>query len=253
MAKPLLIANWKNYPGSLFEAKSLLREIAKASKLFKKWDFYIAPPFTYFESVSGKVNLATQDIEIFSGTRTGSISTDILKSFGVKIAIIGHSERRRVGESDEMINKKIRAALKSGITPLVCVGEETRDHDGEHFEALRNSLSQSLAGLNKVGNISKLIIAYEPVWAIGKSAKEAITTQELGETVVFIKKVLSDILGRKTASKIPVIYGGSVEASNALTLIRGTGIKGFLVGHASLKADSFKAIASSILNSSKDE
>src|SRR3989338_10147325 len=169
MAKPILVANWKNHPDSLFEAKNLLRGIARASGVLKKWDFYIAPPFTYFESVSSRANLATQDIEIFSGTQTGSISTDILKSFGVKIAIIGHSERRRVGESDEMINKKIRAALKSGITPLVCVGEETRDHDGEHFEALRNSLSQSLAGLNKVGNISKLIIAYEPVWAIGKS------------------------------------------------------------------------------------
>ena len=116
MAKPILVANWKNHPDSLFEAKSLLKQLAKSSKLFKKWDCYSAPPFTYFESVSSRENLATQDIEIFSGTQTGSISTDILKSFGVKIAIIGHSERRRTGESDEMI-KRSEPLLNLALLP----------------------------------------------------------------------------------------------------------------------------------------
>ena len=240
MTKPILVANWKNHPSSLFEAKSLLKQLAKHSRVYKKFAFFIAPPLTYFESVSERASftqLASQDIEI----------VDILKSFGTKLAIIGHSDKRAMGETDEMVNKKIKIALKSGITPLVCIGELARDQDGEHFEVLRNELRLALAGLTKKAEVSKIMVAYEPVWAIGKSAQEAIGPAELSQTVIFIKKVLSDILGRKVADKITILYGGSVEPANAGDLMRGTGIRGLLVGRASLDAKKLEAIAESIL------
>ena len=235
----LLVANWKNHPSSLFEVRALLKSLSTKRKLFKKFSLFIAPPLFYFESVSERASfysLASQDLE----------HIDILKSFGTKLAIIGHSDRRVMGETNEIINKKIKLALRSGITPLLCIGESLPDRDGEHFEFLRDQLRHALSGIKK-SDASKLLVAYEPVWAIGKSAKDSISSDDLSETVIFIKKVLSDILGRKIADKISILYGGAVEPANAGDLMRESGIKGFLVGHASLNARSFEGIAKSML------
>ena len=233
MAKPILVANWKNHPSSLFEAKNLLKQLSRSAKVYKKWDFYIAPPLTYFEVVAERAKnfakLASQDIEIL----------DILKSFGVKLSIIGHSDSRAKGETDEEINKKIKLALKANITSLVCIGENIWDQDGEHFEFLRSQLRSAFLGIKN----PRAMVAYEPVWAIGKGSKDAIQSGDLEQTVIFIKKVLSDIFGRKIADKIPVLYGGAVEPSNAESLLKGTGIRGFLVGHASLDAKKLRSIA----------
>lgn len=250
MAKPILVANWKNHPGSPEEAKTLLKELSKKRALFKKTSLYIAPPFTYFESVSERIagfgQLAAQNISSLpAGNYTGQITPNLLKSFGVRLAIIGHSERRGFGETSEHIAKKVKTALSSGIAPLVCIGEKTRDVEGEHFEFLREQLKSSLAGLN-AKTISKAAIAYEPVWAIGKSAKDAISPEELAQTVIFIKKVLSDLFSRSAAESVPILYGGSVEPANAVELTKNSGVRGFLVGHASLKAKSFAEIALSI-------
>ena len=252
MAKPILVANWKNHPSSLFEARALLKEFARNSLLYRKWSFFIASPYTYFESVSERVSrfakLASQDLSILpAGSYTGEVTADILKSFGVQLAILGHSERRALGETSEDIAKKIKVCLRAGIVPLVCIGELAHDQDGEHFEFLREQLRTALSGISKKDNISKLIVAYEPVWAIGKSARVAIESRELSQATIFIKKVLSDILGRNVAERIPILYGGSVEPANANILMRETGINGFLVGHVSLNAKSFKLIAESIL------
>jgi triosephosphate isomerase len=252
MAKPILVANWKNHPGSLTEAKALLKKVSKDSRLYKKVSLYIAPPAAYFESVSQRVgsmaNLASQDLPpVLSGTHTGLITTDILKSFGVRLAILGHSERRALGETDESVSKKLNIAISSGITPLVCIGERERDQDGEHFEFLRDELKASLSGLKK-SLATRIIIAYEPIWAIGKSAKDAIQPDDLAQVVIFIRKILSDIFGRKIAESIPILYGGSVEPSGAYSLMRNTGVSGVLVGHASLDAKSFKSIAESIIS-----
>ncbi|MBI2087023.1 MAG: triose-phosphate isomerase [Candidatus Zambryskibacteria bacterium] len=250
MAKPILVANWKNHPSSPEEAKKLLKELSKKRKLFKKTTLFIAPPFTYFESVSERITgfgrLAAQNISSLPpGNYTGQVTPDILKNFGVRLCILGHSERRGFGETSEHIAKKVKAALRSGIAPLVCIGEKERDAEGEHFEFLREQLKSSLAGLNAKA-AAKTAIAYEPVWAIGKSAKDAINLTELSQTVIFIKKVLADLFGRKTAEAIAILYGGSVEPDNANELMRNSGIRGFLVGHASLDAKSFNAIAESL-------
>ncbi|MEX2013411.1 MAG: triose-phosphate isomerase [Parcubacteria group bacterium] len=253
MAKPILIANWKNHPGSLAEATFLLKQLSRNFKLYKKLSLFIAPPLPYLEPVSRRsrsfARLASQDLPSRSnGTHTGQVTSDILKSFGVRLAILGHSERRAEGETSELVAEKVKVALRSGIVPLVCVGEISRDQDGEHFEFLRDELKSSLAGLNKKTDVSKLALAYEPVWAIGKRAEDAMAPADLTQSVLFIKKVLTDMFGRAMAERIPILYGGSVESVNVGALFGETGIKGFLVGHASLNAKSFEAVARSLIS-----
>jgi triosephosphate isomerase (TIM) len=247
MAKPILVANWKNYPNSLLEARTLLKDLTKKKKLFDKTNLYIAPPSPYLELVSKSfAKLASQDLfHLEKGSYTGFVGTPILKSFGVRLSILGHSERRAQGESSEEVKEKIKAALRAGIIPLVCVGEVTRDAEGEYFGFLQEQIKASLADLSKK-EVKNIMIAYEPVWAIGKTAKDALNVEDLSQTVLFIKKVLSDLFGRDIAQEIPVLYGGSVEAKNAREHLV-PGIKGFLVGHASLNSKNFIGIVESLL------
>ncbi len=246
--KLILVGNWKNYPGSLAEAGKLLSSLSKRSLLFKKFSTVIAPPTAYLETASKRVKslgiLGAQDIFFTSeGTYTGAITPEILKSFGVKVAIIGHSERRSLGETNQVVSEKVKTALKAGITPLVCIGENTHDAEGSYFEVLNEQIRSSLEGVRRKEDAQKLIIAYEPVWAIGKRAKDAMQPAELSQMVIYIKKVLTEIFGRQSAEKIPVLYGGSVDLNNAKELIRNTGARGLLVGRASLDPKSFAGIA----------
>jgi triosephosphate isomerase (TIM) len=252
MSKPILVANWKNHPESLARTNVLLGQLVKKASLYKKLHTYVAPPYVYFESVSKKVKsfagFASQDIFFAEvGTYTGAITPDILKSFGVKLSIIGHSERRKLGETNQVVAEKVKCALKSGITPLLCVGENVRDDAGEHFEFVREQLTLSLEGVRRRDDVKKFIIAYEPVWAIGKKAKDAMQPADLTQMVIFIKKVLSDIFGREAAESIPLLYGGSVDQTNVKDLMD-TGVSGFLVGRASLDAKSFASIAEALIS-----
>lgn len=246
MTKPILVANWKNYPNSFPEARALLKELSRKKALYRKVNLFIAPPAPYLDLVSNSfASLASQDLFPVEGAHTGEVSIATLKSFGVKLAILGHSERRTLGESSLEVSKKVLAALRAGITPLVCVGEKAMDAEGEHFEFLREEIKNSLSSLPKKES-RKILLAYEPIWAIGKSAKGAIRPEELSQTVVFIKKVLSDIFGRENAEKIGILYGGSVESANAKKQLV-PGVSGLLVGHASLSARNFEGIIKSIL------
>ena len=251
MQRPILVANWKNHPNSLTEAKTLLKGLSANRALYKKTSLFVAPPWPYFEFVSEKIggyaSLASQDIAIGNETTTGSVTAGILKSFGTKLAIIGHSEKRALGETSGDVSKKLAITLDAGIVPLVCVGEPMQDEDGEHFEFLREELKLSLSSLTHRADAHKLVIAYEPIWAIGKGAEDAIAPSELAQSVIFIRKVVTDMFGSNIASSIPILYGGSVEASNVAALMRETGVRGFLVGHASLRAKSFKEIAESLI------
>jgi triosephosphate isomerase (TIM) len=251
MPKPILVANWKNHPSSRQEASTLLKEFSKKSDLYKKLTFLIAPPLPYLDlcfSKSGKLfRPASQDFPLLGkGSYTGEVTSDILKSFGTRAAIVGHSERRAMGEKDETVALKVRAALRAGVTPIVCVGESKRDHEGEYFEFLRTQIKNSLSGLNK-NNAAQIILAYEPVWAIGKSANEALKPSDLEEALIFIRKVLTDLFGRATAEKIHILYGGSVEPRNAEALAEVSGVRGFLVGHVSLTPKNFHSIAQALL------
>jgi len=248
MSKAILVANWKNYPGSLSEAKSLLNNLVRDYRVYKKLSLFVAPPGTYLDLVSSKIkslgNLASQDFPSLEKkeTRTGSLTADILKSFGTKLSIIGHSEIRAQGETSQEVSRKVKLALSAGITPLVCIGEKVHDHDGEYFEYLEEQIKSSLEGVSRK-DAKKVLIAYEPIWAIGKDATGVIEPKDLTQTIIFIRKILSDIFTGDIALAVPVLYGGSVDASNIEGLWRETGVSGFLVGRASLDAKTFKKLA----------
>jgi triosephosphate isomerase (TIM) len=251
MAKLILVANWKNYPSSMAEAADILKGFSKKADLYKKLSTFIAPPLPYLGPVGEKgkkfSQLGVQDLfPLAKGTHTGAVTPDILKSFGVRLAILGHSERRALGETSEQVAEKVRAALKVGIVPLVCVGENVRDTDGEHFEFLREQIKASLGDIPKQA-VSKVVLAYEPSWAIGKSAEDALAPADLMQSVLFIRKILSDLYGRKVAEGVQILYGGSVDPTNAGALVKEGGVRGLLVGRASLDPKKFELIAQSLL------
>ena len=247
MAKKILVANWKNHPNSLREASRILVSMSRKSRTYKKLHTFVAPPLPYFEIVSERcgtyMSLAVQDLPAVSeDTETGAVSLTMLKSFGVRLAIVGHSERRAKGETAKVVREKIEKFIKSGIPVLLCIGESERDIDGAYFEFIREELKSALDGLRKE-SLSKIYIAYEPIWAIGRPAAEAMSPLDLAQMTIFIKKVLTDMFGRKQADKVSILYGGSVEESNAEALAQESGVSGFLVGHDSLNPKDFAIIA----------
>jgi len=234
-------------PVSQEEAKKIISDLKRISKKFKS-KIIICPPFTFLHLFKnfGNLILGAQDLfyeDPQKGSRpfTGEISASILKDFGVKYVIIGHSERRAMGESDETVNKKIKTALMSGLTPVVCVGEKERDQDGKFFEVLGDQIRFSLSKI-KTNDLPKLIIAYEPVWAIGKSDKENIEGDNLHQMVIFIRKILSEISNKKIAFQVPIIYGGSVSSDDIPDLVSNGQIDGILPGRASLDPKEMKEI-----------
>ena len=173
-----------------------------------------------------------------NGAFTGEISADMLKEYGVEYAIIGHSERRQYfGETDETVNKRTLAALNAGITPIVCVGETLSERENGTTEKVL--LKQLTDGLKNVEDITKVVIAYEPVWAIGTG--KTATDEQAQETIAYIRKKIGELFCPKCAEKIIIQYGGSMNAGNCKGLMAQPDIDGGLIGGASLKLD-FAAI-----------
>jgi triosephosphate isomerase len=199
------------------------------------------------------LNLKLGSQDVFweeEGSYTGEISAKMLKNLGVEYVIIGHSERRRLGETDEAINKKIRQALKNHLKVIFCVGEFERDDENKYFQFVKNEISK---GLDKVPTrlLKNLIVAYEPIWAIssvnksGKARFNADTPENAQEMAIYIKRVLVSLFG-KIVQKSPVLYGGSVEAENAASFLKKEGIEGLLVGRASWSAKTFGELLKNI-------
>lgn len=252
MVKKIVIANWKMNPQSAKEAALLFRAVAKGIRGSKGVDVVIAPPFLYFSQLKTynlklTTKLAAQNCFWEDrGAYTGEVSPVMLKSLGVTHVIIGHSERRQhLGETDEMVNKKIKAVLRAGITPILCVGERARERQNEIPASVGEQVKKALAGLKK-SEFKKGIIAYEPVWAIGTGTPD--TPEGATRAAIYIRKVVRDVLGGKAADLLRVIYGGSVNAKNATTFISRDirGMEGLLVGGASLKAEEFAEIVKSV-------
>jgi triosephosphate isomerase len=165
----------------------------------------------------------------------------MLYSFGVRYVILGHSERRALGETDDEINKKIRGALASGLRPILCVGEVARDTEHNYFNFIKTELETNLSGVSK-NLISKVIIAYEPSWAISSTLnRKDATSLDSREMVIFIRKILSDKFGAE-AGMVRILYGGSVSDKDAEDFLQNGGVDGLLVGRASLDAKKFGEI-----------
>lgn len=242
MKKRIIVGNWKMNPVTLEEAKRLLKSVKKVSDKLKTVTVVACPPFVYISPLSkskkvSPVAIGAQDsyFEV-QGSYTGDISPLMLKDLGVTYVIVGHSERRAKGETDEAVSKKVSILLEMGMNTILCVGEKERSENGAHLDFLKEQIKNSLSKVSKK-NISKLIVAYEPVWAIG--AKEAMSPENVYEMTIFVRKVLSDIYGHDQAIGTPVLYGGSVNFRNALDIFVKGQVDGLLVGRESVNSDGF--------------
>ena len=242
MNKKIIIANWKMNPSSQEEASRLVKGIL-AQRLSKNVELIIAPPFVYLDLVKkncGKeIKLAAQNISWAErGAYTGEISSLMVKNLGCSHVIIGHSERRhKMGETDEMINLKLKAAFKVGLIPVLAVGEKEPNND--MIKVLTLQVKSALEGIG-VSEVGRLIIAYEPVWAISTSGTGMIDTPDHAlSAALLIRKIIGNLYGSEWAADLPVLYGGSVTSENIYDFIAQSGISGALVGGASLELQDF--------------
>ena len=240
MRKKLIAGNWKMNKD--VEESIKLVNILKSSQLNKDVDVLVCPPFTSLYPVihelkNSSIKVGAQNMHFEnSGAFTGEISPPMLKNIGVEYVIIGHSERRQhFGETDQLVNKKVKAALKNGLKPILCVGESLEQREaGAEKETVRNQLIKDLDGIREGLNI---VVAYEPIWAIGTGRNA--TSAQANEMSSFIRSVLGDVFTADIADNIVIQYGGSVKASNAKEILEQSDIDGALVGGASLMADEF--------------
>lgn len=236
----LIVANWKMNPATLSEARLLFGAARRETARLERVEAAVCPPFPYLAALRhtgrGRFFLGAQDVFWRNGGRfTGQVSPEMLRDLGVSHCIVGHSERRAQGEGDDTVAKKAEAALKEGLKAIVCVGEKSRDADGSFFAVLERQLLLSLEGIPR-RHFLDLIIAYEPLWAIGKSAREAMSARDVRETEIFLRKALTDAFGAEAARLPRILYGGAVEEGNIAEILSEGGVQGLLVGHASLDA-----------------
>ena len=225
----LIVANWKTNPSNISDAQALLKVFAKVKTKHK---VVVCPPFPYLGSLKTKLSLGSQDVFWEDeGAFTGQVSGPILKQFGVEYAIIGHSERRAFGETDAQVNKKVAAALRNKIVPILCVGygisEQQTDEDV--CSDLKYQLDACLKGIDP----SKVIVAYEPVWAISSNAGAHAVTASHAEKIAMFIRIKFKVK--------KVLYGGSVTAAN-YSKFATKEISGLLVGASSLDAEKFGQI-----------
>lgn len=247
MKKRLVIANWKGYIEREEEAKKFAAQLRKKTRAWRGVEVVLAPTFPLIpiitEALKGsRIKVGAQTVSPFEDAQhTGEVPAALLKDLGVSYVIVGHSERRAMGETDEMVRGSLMQALSAKLLPVLCVGERERDPSGNHFAFLERQLVSALKNISKHASL-KLVVTYEPVWAIGKTASDAMRPGEVQETVIFIRRTLASVLPRTGALRVPILYGGSVEPENADILIVGGGVSGFLVGHASADIETFLPI-----------
>jgi len=246
--KKIIVGNWKMNPNSQVEALRTFESIKKKAGKLRNVQTVICPPAIYLSSLGKKVTghrcvLGAQNTfwENKTGSFTGETSADMLSGVGAEYVIVGHSERRAIGEDNKVVGKKLISALKAGMNIILCVGEQERDNDGEYLRFIAKELVIALNDIPRRYCLN-VIIAYEPIWAIGKDAERPATPEDVHEMSIFIRKVLSEVVGKDFAMTIPILYGGSVNPKNSQAFLESGGIQGLLVGRASLKAETFNKI-----------
>lgn len=246
MRRKIIAGNWKmnkTTREALVLVEELKREISRRDNV----EIVVCPPFTSLSEVGDAlhesgIGLGAQHCDWReSGAFTGEVAVGMLKDLDVRYCIIGHSERRQYfGETNETVNKRLLALLQNGLTPIVCIGENLVQREGEQtFEIIQDQLAGSLAGLTAL-QITQVVLAYEPVWAIGTG--KTATPEQAQEVHAFIRSWLTKNFSAEAAQGVRIQYGGSVTADNAAQLLKQVDIDGALVGGASLKAPSFASI-----------
>lgn len=242
--KALIVANWKMNPRTLREATKLFETTKKLTASLKNLTLQVAPPAIYLQPLSklvraGRVSIGIQNVHFEErGSYTGEISIAQAKDSKASFAIIGHAERRMMGEGNEDVRKKVKAAIEKNITPIVCVGEKERGADAAHFEVVRTQLQEALLDVPEK-KIGKVVIAYEPVWAIG--ATKAMSPRDMHEMSIFIRKTIVERFGNAGHS-IKILYGGAVDATNVAGILREGDVSGLLVGRASVDSEALTAL-----------
>lgn len=247
MRKPIIGANWKMHRGTPSEAEEMLAEFIPMVNDIKNVDIVMVPPYTSILKTLEMVKKTTIKVGAQNmyyeekGAFTGEISPIFLKKIGCKYVILGHSERRNIfNESDEVINKKVKKALEIDLIPIVCIGEHLEEREkGNTKEVIKNQFNRTFHGLNKE-HFKKIIIAYEPIWAIGTG--KTATPEQAEEIHVYIRSLIEDKYDKDIAEHVRIQYGGSIKPKNANDLFSKTNIDGGLVGGASLQAESLYKI-----------
>jgi triosephosphate isomerase len=258
MRHKFVVGNWKMYTTTA-EARNLARMIVEGVGNDERVSVVVCPPFPYLALVGeilkgSRVALGAQNLyPEKEGAFTGEVSPTMLLDLGCKYVILGHSERRhKLGESDTFINQKVRFALASGLDVILCVGETLDEREADQTEAvLDRQLINGLAGLS-ADTLTRLSIAYEPVWAIGNLGHHA-TPQQAQEAHAVIRRRFGQMFGEKSAQALAIQYGGSVKPDNAAALLRRHGVDGALIGGASLNADQFLTIVRAGISATQTE
>jgi triosephosphate isomerase len=246
MRKKIIAGNWKMYTNAA-SARDLAAAVVRGVDGETRVSVAVCPPFPYLIPVAevlrgSNIGLGAQDVYFEKdGAFTGEVSAEMLVDAGCRYVIIGHSERRHIlHENDLLINRKVQAALAAGLAVILCVGETLKERDENRtYAVLETQLSGGLAGLS-ADRLGRLVIAYEPVWAIGTGRNA--TPEQAEDAHGYIRQRIGQMFGENVASALPIQYGGSVKPENAAALLSQPDVDGALVGGASLKADSFLAI-----------
>ena len=254
---PFIAGNWKMHM-TIPEAKNLATAIVKAATGLSEAEIVLAPPFTALSEVKkvledSSVQLAAQNLFWEEkGAFTGEVSAPLLKDAGCQYVIIGHSERRQYfGETDSGVNKKIQATLKSGVFPILCIGETLAEREsGETMDVISRQIQGGLEGIG-AGDFKSIVIAYEPVWAIGTG--KTATPGQAEEVHSHIREKLALRYGIGPAGCAIILYGGSVKPASSFALLSEKNIDGFLVGGASLEAESFIQITREAIRAYKEK
>ncbi len=245
--KPLVVANWKCNPESFNKAKKIFSSIKKGATKVKNVETIVCPPYIYLPELiksAKKTKVKIGGENCFweeGGSFTGEISAKMLKDLGCSYVIVGHSERRKYfKETNKLINKKIKLALNNNLKVILCIGETKKEkEEGDFNKIIRKQIKKGLKNIPRA-KLKQILIAYEPVWAIG-SGKPCKPVQAQ-VTSLLVKKVLTELYNRKAAGEVPVLYGGSVNKDNALDYLKEGGVKGLLIGGASLRPKEFVKI-----------
>lgn len=246
--KAILVGNWKMNPTTWRDAKQLFEATKKIVDRSKGVSVIVAPPTLYARELraaykGARIAFALQNIHSETrGAYTGETSCRQTKDAKISHVLIGHAERRAMGETSEDTRKKVAAALAADIIPILCVGESTRTNDGAYFNVVKEQLRVGLADV-AVAKLARVIIAYEPVWAIG--AEKAMSPRDMHEMAIFIRKTVVALLG-EGGMNLKILYGGSVDETSAAPMLREGDVHGLLVGRVSEDPAKFAALMSSI-------
>ena len=237
-------------PSTWRDAKKLFEATKRVVDRTKNASVVIAPPALYARELRSaykgkRIAFALQNVHFESkGAYTGEISCAQAKDAGIAYVLIGHAERRGMGETNDDTRKKVAAALAADITPILCVGETARNSDGVYFTTVKDQLRAGLADVTPT-KLSRVIITYEPLWTIG--ASRAMSPRDMHEMAIFIRKTIVGLLG-EGGMNTKILYGGSVDETSAAAMLREGDVHGLLVGRASEDAERFEALMSSLSN-----